>query len=68
MQRSPQKSVSTGKAQVLTSAECLKALQDKENIKKQKAEEKEQRLLKKQQREEELKHIAEEKQSKAALK
>ena len=29
----PKKSVSTGKARVLTSAECLKALQDKENEK-----------------------------------
>ena len=37
----PKKSVSTGKARVLTSAECLKALQDKENEKT--AEEKEQR-------------------------
>ena len=67
----PKKSVPTGKARVLTSAECLKALQDKENEKKQKAKEKEQRkeqrLLKKQQREEELKRKAEEKAHKAAL-
>ena len=33
----------TGKARVLTSAECLKALLEKENEKKKKAEEKEQR-------------------------
>ena len=57
---------------MLTSAECLKVLQDKENDKKQKAEEKEQqkeqRLMKKQQREQELKHKAEERARKAALK
>ena len=66
------KKVTTGKARVLTSAECLKVLQDKENEKKQKAEEKEQRkeqrLLKKQQREQELKRKAEERACKAALK
>ena len=47
----PKKKVTTGKERVLTSAECLKALQEKENEKKRKAEEKEQRkqerLLKK---------------------
>ena len=68
----PKKNVTTGKARVLTSAECLKALQDKENEKKQKEEEKEQRkkqrLLKKQQREQELKRKAEERAHKAALK
>ena len=36
----PKKKVNTGRARVLTSAECLKALQDKENLKQQKAEEK----------------------------
>ena len=68
----PKKNVNTGKARVLTSAECLKALQDKENEKKQKADEKEQRkeqrLLKKKLKEEELKRKQEEKARKAALK
>ena len=35
----PKKKVTTGKAHVLTSAECLKALQDKENEKVRKAKE-----------------------------
>ena len=51
--------MSAGKGHVLTSAECLKALQEKENEEKKKAEEKEQRnqvrLAKKQLKEEELK-------------
>ena len=68
----PKKKVTTGKACVLTSAECLKALQDKENEKVRKAEELEQRkkerLLKKQLKEEELKCKKEEKEHKAALK
>ena len=54
------KTMSTGKARILTSAECLKALQEKENGKKKRAEEKQQRkqerLVKKQLKEEELKH------------
>jgi len=66
------KKVTTGKARVLTSAECLRALLEKENGKKQKAEEKEQRkqerLLKKQLKEEELKRKKEERAHKAALK
>ena len=37
--------VTIGEARILTSAECLKALQEKENEKLQKAEEKEQRKL-----------------------
>ena len=39
----PKKHTTTGKACVLTSAECLKMLKDKENEKHQKAEEKEKR-------------------------
>ena len=68
----PKKKVTTGKARVLTSAESLKALQEKENEKIRKAEEKEQRkkerLLKKQFKEEELKHKKEERALKAAMK
>ena len=68
----PKKKVTTGKARVLTSAESLKALQEKENEKIRKAEEKEQRkkerLLKKQLKEEELKHKKEERARKAAMK
>ena len=68
----PKKKVTTGKARVLTSAECLKALQDKENEKVRKAEELEQRkkerILKKQLKEEEQKRKKEEKAHKAALK
>jgi len=60
----PKLKVTTGKARVLTSAECLKALQEKENEKRRKAEEKEQRKLerieKKKQREEEMKKKQEE--------
>ena len=37
------KTMTTGKQRVLTSAECLKALQEKESEKKKKIEEKEQR-------------------------
>ena len=63
--------MNTGKARVLTSAECLKALQEKENEKKRKAEEKEQRkqerLMKKQLKEEPLKRKKEEKAQQAAL-
>ena len=41
MPKTPQRgTMKTGKAWVLTSAECLKALQEKENKKKKKAEEK----------------------------
>ena len=36
----PKKQVNTGRACVLTCTECLKDLQEKENFKKQKAEEK----------------------------
>ena len=36
----PKKKVNTGRARVLMSTECLKALQEKENLKQQKAEEK----------------------------
>ncbi|XP_065910921.1 putative uncharacterized protein DDB_G0290989 [Dysidea avara] len=65
------KTMNTGKARVLTSAECLKALQEKENEKKRKAEEKEQRkqerLMKKQLKEEQLKRKKEEKAQQAAL-
>jgi len=65
------RTMSTGKARVLTSAECLKALQEKENEKRKKAEEKEQRkqerLVKKQLKEEQLKRKQEEKAQKAAL-
>ena len=68
----PKKQVNTGRACVLTSAECLKALQEKENIKQQKAEEKErrqqERILKKKQKEDELKQKQEEKIRKAAIK
>ena len=60
------------RARVLTSAECLKALQDKENLKQQKAEEKmqkqQERILKKQQKEEEIKRKKEEKICKTAIK
>ena len=55
----PKKQVNTGRVRVLTSTECLKALQEKENLKQQKAEEKAQkqqeRILKKKLKEEELK-------------
>lgn len=66
------KQTTTGKARVLTSAECLKILKDKENEKRLKAEEKEKRkqdrLEKKKQREEELKRKEEEKARKKAEK
>ena len=56
----------------MTSAECLKALQEKENVKKPKAEEKEEREkereFKKKVREEELKRKKEERDRKAAMK
>ena len=68
----PKKKVNTGKARVLTSTECLKALQEKENLKQQKAEEKvrkqQERILKKQQKEEEMKRKKEEKIRKTAIK
>ena len=68
----PKKKVNTGKARVLTSSECLKALQEKENLKQQKAEEKvrkqQERILKKQQKEEEMKRKKEEKIRKTAIK
>ena len=61
----PKKKVNTGRARVLTSTKCLKALQEKENLKQQKAEEKvrkqRERILKKQQKEEEMKQKKEEK-------
>jgi len=59
----PKLKVTTGKARVLTSAECLKALEEKKNEERHKAEEKEQRKLErieKKQREEELKKKQEE--------
>jgi len=60
----PKVKVTTGKAHVLTNAECLKALQDKENEKFHKSEEKEQRKLermqKKKQREDKIKKKQEE--------
>ena len=63
----PKKKVNTGRARVLTSTECLKALQEKENLNQQKAEEKvrkqQERILKKQQKEEEIKQKKEEKNS-----
>jgi len=67
------KTTNTGKARVLTNAECQKALQEKANEKKKKkrAEEKEQCkhewLRKKQLEEEELKRKQEEKAGKVVL-
>jgi len=61
--------VKTGRARVLTRAECLDALKEKEEQKKREAEEKrqraEERLLKRRQKEEELKQKREERARKA---